>query len=62
MIAAEDIEDQYDQAIDEGPIRTIITDGGGNDLLLGGESAYNKAVDQELKAAWIRILFNCPAV
>ena len=56
LIATEDVENQYDQAIEEGPIRSIIMDGGGNDLLLGGESEYNEAVDQELKAAWIRIL------
>lgn len=56
IIARDDIEDQYDEAIRDGDIRTIIMDGGGNDLLLGGEDEYTEELDQELRQAWGRIL------
>lgn len=53
-IASDDIEDQLDDAIDDGTIRTIIMDGGGNDFLLG--SGTVSQVEAELRAAWGRIL------
>lgn len=51
-----DIEDQLDQAIRAGAIRTIIMDGGGNDYLMGGCGGNSNALQQEIEAAWSRIL------
>lgn len=45
---------QYDRAIAEGPIRTIILDGGGNDVLIGSLGAcnadYGEALSQKCHA------------
>jgi lysophospholipase L1-like esterase len=54
VIAADDIEDQLDDAIDDGAIRTIIMDGGGNDFLLGSGTVAE--IEEELRDAWGRIL------
>jgi len=54
IIAPGDIEDQLDDAISDGTIRTIIMDGGGNDFLLG--VTPDSAIEAELKSAWGRIL------
>lgn len=54
LLTAKDIEDQLDDAISDGTIRTIIMDGGGNDFLISGTT--NAMVEAELKAAWGRIL------
>lgn len=56
IIARDDIEDQYDDAIRDGDIRTIIMDGGGNDMLLGGDMEYSEELEAEIIAAWNRIL------
>ncbi|MDA8138612.1 MAG: SGNH/GDSL hydrolase family protein [Desulfobacteraceae bacterium] len=54
VIAPGDIEDQLNRAINQGSIRTIIMDGGGNDFLLGVNP--DSMVEAELKSAWGRIL------
>jgi lysophospholipase L1-like esterase len=60
IIAPGDIEDQLDRAINQGAIRTIIMDGGGNDFLLGMGTVA--ATEAELKAAWGRILTKASSV
>jgi len=50
----QDIESQYDEAIDDGPVRTIIMDGGGNDYLMGTGS--EEEIATEVRAAYTRIL------
>jgi lysophospholipase L1-like esterase len=50
----QDIESQYDSAIRDGAIRTIIMDGGGNDYLMGNGSA--EEIAEEVRAAYVRIL------
>lgn len=51
---ANDIESQYDRAISEGPIRTLIMDGGGNDFLQGGLFVPNYTI-MEINQAYERI-------
>lgn len=51
---ANDIESQYDRAISEGPIRTLIMDGGGNDFLQGGLLIPNQTI-REINEAYERI-------
>lgn len=49
----QDIESQLDQALRQGPIRTLIMDGGGNDFFFGGRD--NQAIIREISAAYERI-------
>lgn len=56
IIALQDIESQYDTAIREGSIRTIIMDGGGNDSLLGPAGESEEEMVADVAAAWNRIL------
>ena len=48
-----DIESQFDQALRQGSIRTLIMDGGGNDFFFGG--ANNQKIIAEISAAYERI-------
>lgn len=48
-----DIESQYDSAINQGSIRTIIMEGGGNDFLFGGLFVPQRAFE-EINAAYMR--------
>lgn len=48
-----DIEAQFDQALRQGSIRTLIMDGGGNDFFFGGLNS--QAIIQEISAAYERI-------
>jgi len=50
----QDIESQYDSAINAGAVRTIIMDGGGNDYLMG--SGSDEEIAAEVRAAYTRIL------
>lgn len=51
----DDIESQYDRAIRQGRIRTIIMDGGGNDFLIGGGLIAPGPVITEISNAYKRI-------
>lgn len=51
----DDIESQYDRAIRQGRIRTIIMDGGGNDFLIGGGFMAPQTVINEINNAYKRI-------
>lgn len=50
------IPEQYERAIKEGPIRTVILNGGGNDVLIGGLMQCSTSYGSELSAACNDIL------
>lgn len=45
------IPQQYEDAIADGPVRTVIMDGGGNDVLIGARDACSADYGAELSAA-----------
>lgn len=50
------IPEQYDEAIGDGPIRTVILDGGGNDVLIGAQTACSTVYGTGLSASCLRVL------
>ncbi len=50
------IPEQYQKAINDGPIRTVIMDGGGNDVLIGGLSQCSTVYGTALPQACLDIL------
>jgi lysophospholipase L1-like esterase len=50
------IKEQYDDAKAEGPIRTVILDGGGNDILIGANAKCSVDYGTELSAECVAVM------
>ncbi|MCJ8500401.1 SGNH/GDSL hydrolase family protein [Desulfatitalea alkaliphila] len=56
------IPKQYNKAIAEGPIRTVILDGGGNDVLIGAQRDCSTSYGTNLSRACHQVIDNVAAV
>ncbi|MCF8110451.1 MAG: SGNH/GDSL hydrolase family protein [Desulfobacteraceae bacterium] len=50
------IPEQYETAIAEGPIRTVVLDGGGNDVLIGAQAECSTEYGTELSQSCLQVL------
>lgn len=50
------IPEQYQKAINDGPVRTVILDGSGNDVLIGGQLQCSTAYGTPLSSACLGII------